>query len=175
MLNNKHIISIMLGVGVVLSPLCAAPLQEQLGESPDAVITYFPKDIVERTLERFQIPKAQRVAIVSALAEKNAEVILLVEEKAVTMNPNPLRDPKYRSESVKIFRDALLEVFNSVMRTHGITDKDELKEMLNDIQQQKAYGFSQSVRNYKENSKNSEQSVRGRVNLSRRPLNTYEG
>ncbi len=172
MLNTKHIISILLGASAVLSPLGAAEYQEQLGESPEAVITYFPEKYVERTLERFQIPKAQRVSIISALAEKDAEVILIVEEKAAKMNPNPLRDPQYRLQAVKLFRDSLLEVFSSVMSKHGITDRDEVIEMLNDIQQQKAHEFSQSVKEYSQQ-KSDYRGHKG-SHLLRRPLNSYD-
>lgn len=99
-------------------------------------------------MERFEIPQSQWPSIQSELAEKDREVVPRVEEKAVKMTPNPLRDPQKRQQAVKIFRETLYELFADVMQAHGINNQEQIQRMLNDIQQQKARQFAQCVEQY---------------------------
>ena len=161
---------VMCGLGVVFSPINAQTNSNNSDNSEisnDMMMSYFPEIFVERTLERYRIPQAQRIPIQKELADKNQEVIDLVEDKASKMTTNPLRDPKMREEAVKIFRDSLYQVFSKVMHSHGVTDKEELHEMLDDIQRQKAEYFSQRLQQYKE--ENRRQNEKQRPGLTRQP------
>lgn len=137
------------GMSALFSPASVSATEISQGK----MMSYFPEKFVAQTLERYKVPQGQRIAIQNALIDKDQEVISLVEEKAAKMNPNPLRDPKMRQEAVKIFRDSLYEVFSKVMQAHGVTDKDELHAMLDDIQRQKAEYFAQSIEEQKEEAK----------------------
>jgi hypothetical protein len=167
MKKQRLVFLMMCGIGAVCSPINAETDSNNAELSNDAMMSYFPEIFVERTLERYQIPQAQRISIQKELVDKNKEVINLVEDKASKMTPNPLRDPTLRDEAVKIFRDSLYEVFSKVMLSHGVTDKEELHEMLDDIQRQKAEYFSQKMRQYKE--ENRQQIKNQRPGLSRQP------
>lgn len=138
------------GVCTLFSPALVSANSERAEMPQDEMMSYFPKKFVAQTLEKYKVPQGQRLAIQNSLAEKDMEVISLVEEKAAKMDPNPLKDPKLRQEAVKIFRDSLYEVFSKVMQAHGVTDKDELHAMLDDIQRQKAEYFAQTMEAHKE-------------------------
>ena len=138
------------GVCAFFSPASVSAYSDSVDTEQDEIVSYFPKKFVAQTLEKYKVPQGQRLAIQNALVDKDQEVISLVEEKAAKMDPNPLRDPKLRQEAVKIFRDSLYEVFSKVMHAHGISDKEELHSMLDDIQRQKAEYFAQSIEEQKE-------------------------
>ena len=58
------------------------------------------------------------------------------------MNPNPLKDAQQRQAAVKLFRETLIDLFSSTMKANGISNDQQIQEMLNDIQQQKAKRFA---------------------------------
>ncbi len=113
--------------------------------SRELLLSYFPETFVNETLKKFNVPKDQWDAINKELTSKNDSVIKIVEEKAQKMDPNPLKDPSQRQAAVKIFRDTLFEVFAGVMKQHGVTDDQQIKSMLEDIQHQKAVRFAQCM------------------------------
>lgn len=150
MANKRLALMILCGVCTFFSPVAAASYPDSSAMEQDEMMSYFPEKFVANTLEKYKVPQAQRLAIQKELADKDQEVVALVEEKAAKMDPNPLRDPKLRQEAVKIFRDTLYEVFSNVMHSHGMTDREELHSMLDDIQQQKAEYFAQTIEQQKE-------------------------
>lgn len=113
--------------------------------SRELLLSYFPETFVNETLKKNNVPKDQWDAINKELSSKNDSVIKLVEEKAQKMDPNPLKDPSQRQAAVKIFRDTLFEVFSGVMKQHGVTDDQQIRAMLDDIQHQKAVRFAQCM------------------------------
>lgn len=123
--------------------LLAAENQDLCTE--ERLLSYFPKDFVMMTLNKYQIPKDRWDGINRDLAEKDFEIISIVEEKASRLTPNPLRDPKERHVAVKIFRETLQESFSSVMNMHGVSDQNQIHAMLDDIQRQKAELFAQCM------------------------------
>jgi len=139
MLVRKYFLRACIGVAALFTASSALSVDECLEE---LMISYYPEHFVAETLEKFQIPQAQRSAIIRELAEKDQEVVATVEERAAKMTPNPLRDPAHRQEAVKIFRDTLYGLFANVMENHGINDKEQIHAMLDDVQQQKAKEFA---------------------------------
>lgn len=107
----------------------------------ELLLSYFPQNFVKETLKKFNVPQEKWDAIAQALADKNKDVVRLVEEKAAQSSPNPLKDPALHQQAVAIFRDTLLQVFTDVANANGITDEDQIKKMFVDIQQQKAKRF----------------------------------
>jgi hypothetical protein len=117
--------------------------------SRQLLLAYFPEPFVLETLKKFNVPENEQKAIATSLANKDGEVIKLVEQKAATMNPNPLQDPQARQAAVKLFRETLLEIFSSVLKEHGITDEKQIADMLDHVQQQKAERFAKCMEKQK--------------------------
>ncbi len=119
--------------------------------SKEVLLAYFPENFVRETLNNFKVPQDQRDGIVKELSAKEKDVIKLVDEKAAKLSPNPLKErtPESRHETVRIFRETILEVFSGVLKTHGITDDKQIQSMLADIQQQKAKNFAKCMEKQK--------------------------
>ncbi len=132
----------------------SSPALESTEISEDKILmSFFPEPFVAKTLEKFNVPQAQRDTIQKELSEMDEQIIMAVEEKASKMNPNPLLDPSLRKEAIKIFRDTLLEKFSKVMESHGVTNKEEIASMLDDIQKQKAEYFAKKMEMFKDQNK----------------------
>ncbi|MEI8365263.1 MAG: hypothetical protein WCF65_02495 [Parachlamydiaceae bacterium] len=116
----------------------------------ELLLSYFPAPIVNETLKRFDVPQDKWDAISKSLASKDKDVVKTVEQKASTMNPNPLKDPQQRQAAVKLFRDTLLQVFSDAMKENGVTDSSKFQAMLDDIQQQKAKMFAMCMERHKQ-------------------------
>jgi hypothetical protein len=132
-----------------LSPREARPTMPKFSGNQECkteiMLSYFPEEFVGVTLEKFNVPQAQRSAIKTELSGKDKEVIAIVEERAAKMSPNPLKDPQHRQEAIKIFKDTLYEMFSGVMQKHGVNDKEQIQAMLDDVQQQKAKYFAKCM------------------------------
>lgn len=153
---KSQIASLVLGLSVTVLPTAlfaqTAPAEMDKECSKEILLAFFPEVFVNETLARFNVPKDKWNSIKQALAEKDKEVVKTVENKASQMNPNPLKDPQYRQEAVKLFRDTLLETFSTVLKANGVTDDTQIKKMLDDIQQQKAKRFAMCLEKHKDES-----------------------
>lgn len=117
----------------------------------ELLLAYFPENFVKETLKKFNVPQDQWDGIAKDLAAKDKDVVKEVEDKAAKLSPNPLKDrsPEQRQAAVKIFREALFDIFSGVMKAHGVTDEKQVQAMLADIQQQKAKNFAQCMEKQK--------------------------
>lgn len=113
--------------------------------SKELLLAYFPEPFVVETLKKFNVPEDKWGTISKDLVSKDKEVVRIVEEKAATMDPNPLRDPQARQAAVKLFRDTLLGLFSDVLKANGVTDEKQIQDMLDDVQQQKAQRFAKCM------------------------------
>lgn len=104
--------------------------------------SYFPKTIVTEVLKQNKIDEDKVPAIVDALSKQSGDVLKIVQAKAAKMDPNPLKDPSMHEQTGKLIRDAVLQIFGSVMKANGITDEKQIQTMLDAIQQKKAALFS---------------------------------
>lgn len=120
--------------------------------SKEFLIAYFPPVLVENSLEKFHVPKDKWEPIVKQLTASEKSIITLVEEKASKITPNPLKDPQQRQAAVKIFRETLMEIFSGVLHQNGITDEQQIKSILDDIQQQKAKKFAECLEKHRQKS-----------------------
>ena len=110
--------------------------------SKELIRAFFPEPFVRETLKKFNVPQDKWDAIVKSLNEKEKDIVKIVEDKASKMNPNPLKDPSKRQETVKIFRETLLQVFSDALKANGVSDDKQIQTMLDDIQQQKVKHFA---------------------------------
>lgn len=121
------------------------------GCSIELLRSFFPEKFVSSTLEKFNVPKEKRQAIINGLASRDKQVLKTVEEKAAKLNPNPFkdRDPKQRQVAVKLFRDTLLQIMTEVLNEQGITDQKQIQDMLDNINQEKAKNFRDCIEKQK--------------------------
>ncbi len=146
MSKHKSILALIFGASILAAPLTASASDQSPALCDEAILmSYFPAPFVEKTLDKHNVPQGQREAILKELAEKDKEVIALVEEKAAKMPKNPLRDPSLRQEAIKIFRDTLYELFSKTMQAHGTTNREEILVMLDEVQRQKAEYFAKCM------------------------------
>ena len=115
----------------------------------ELLLSYFPEPLVNETLKRFGVPQDKWAGIAKSLASKDKDVVKLVEQKAATMNPNPLKDPQQRQAAVKLFRETLLQVFTDAMKENDMQDESQFQAMLDDVQQQKAKKFAMCMEKQK--------------------------
>lgn len=129
---------------IMIAPLTlSATVPSAVDEcAKELLLSYFPESIVAETLKHFSIPQDKWAGITKSLADKEKDVVKIVEEKAKEMNPNPLKDPQQRQAAVKLFRDTLLQVFSDALKENGVTDSSQFQAMLDNIQQQKAKKFA---------------------------------
>lgn len=145
---NRYLATTAFGLGIILAPAFATAQSAspaQVDEcSKEILLSYFPEPFVTPTLKKFNVPQDKWDAIVKGLAEKNKDVLRLVEEKASKLDPNPFKgfDPSQRAAAVKIFRETLTQVFGEVLKANGVTDDTQIAQMLEDIQKQKAANFA---------------------------------
>jgi hypothetical protein len=130
--------------------------------SKELLLSYFPEKFVNETFKRFNIPEDKWKAINASLAIKDKEIVKLVEQKASSMNPNPLKDPQQRQAAVKLFRETLLQVFTDALKSNGIKDTGQFQAMLDDVQQQKAKKFAQCMEKQREQMQNDAQNRNGK-------------
>lgn len=111
----------------------------------EVLISYFPKTIVTEVLTQNKIDADKVPAIVDDLAKKSNNVIKTVQEKASKMDPNPLKDPSMHEQTGKLIREAVLEIFSSVLKANGVTDDKQIQALSDAIQQKKATLFAECM------------------------------
>lgn len=128
-------------------PLHAEPIQETGPNEclKNVLLSYFPEPFVKEVLKRNQIPEDKWNPIIEELASNDKNVIAKVEARASALNPNPLKSPEYREQAITVFRETLLEIFTSVMNKNGITDKEQIQSMLDEMQRLKAKRFAKCM------------------------------
>ena len=145
----------LMAVFVLVSVLCLqasarADVTEVKDEcAKELLLSYFPEPIVLETLKHFNVPEDKWAGIAKSLAEKDKQVVKMVEAKASAMNPNPLKDTQQRQAAVKLFRDTLYEVFSDALKENGVQDQTQFTSMLDEIQQQKAKKFAMCMEKQK--------------------------
>lgn len=108
-------------------------------------IAFFPEPFVKATLDKFNIPEEKRAAIAKELTHHELDINSIVESKAVKMDPNPLNHADQQEVVVRLYDDAVLQVFTKVMNDNGITDHDQITLMLDDIYKQKTERFKRCM------------------------------
>ena len=139
---------------VMVAITCQSDLkaQENEGEDPEPIctkeelMTFFPRQIVENVLVRFQVPQEQAVAIAEELAAQNQGLLQKVEEKAAKLDPNPFKDLSQRDAAIKIYQETLHEVFTQVLKAHQIDQEAQIDLYLNEIRRIKSKLFVECIR-----------------------------
>lgn len=160
---KKSIWTVFAAVGMVSAPVLAAADAPEVKDecAKELLLSYFPEPIVRDTLKNFNVPQDKWDGIVKSLSSKDKEVVKIVEQKASTMNPNPLKDIQQRQAAVKLFRDTLLEVFSDALKENGVQDTSQFSAMLDQIQQQKAKKFAMCMEKHKAQLQNQQPGTTG--------------
>jgi len=156
---NKQVKTLLCGLGMYLiangahadtvpMPVSSSVPVGETMMSDACLLSFYPEEFVNITLERNNVPKDQWVQINKELAAK--DVIGQVEAKAARMTPNPLKDTQQRQAAVPLFRQTLFDNFAEVLRAHGITDNIKIQAMLDDVQAQKAKNVADCIKNHKQ-------------------------
>lgn len=154
-MNNSSLVSsfagLIIGLGTLFCPsvtVAAAPAA--MDEcSRELLLSYFPETFVNDTLKKYNIPQDKWSGINASLSGKEKDIVKMVEQKASSITPNPLKDPQQRQAAVKLFRETLLQVFTDALKENGLQDTSQFQAMLDDIQQQKAKKFAQCMEQQK--------------------------
>ncbi|NGX58734.1 MAG: hypothetical protein K940chlam3_01642 [Chlamydiae bacterium] len=133
--------SLLIVMFFLLPAMISAVSQEEC--SQEVLFKFYPKGFVLEVLDKHDIPKGKAQKIADSLYEADQQVVMIIGQKASTMSPNPLEDIKADKERAQLFRDSLMEVFNDVMAQNGVTDNDDIKVMLDEIQQMRMQRFDQ--------------------------------
>ena len=161
-LFKNHLASWVMGATVLTASAFAAdapstPQPQQSAPSfpqddactKEILLSYFPQQFVQEVLKDSNIPQDQWAGITTDLAAKDQTVITVIEQKASSMTPNPLKDPQQRAAVAKLFRETLTEMFSEVMKKHGVTDDKQIQSMLDDIQKRKAKRFAECMEKHR--------------------------
>jgi len=147
---SKYFFGILLAIGCIINPVQIFSQADDIDCSEEIIISFFPQPFVEKTFDKFDVSDKNREEIYNELAKQDEKVIETVEAKGAKMDPNPLHDPRYRQEAVKLFRQTLLDLFSQVLTRNGITDPEQIQAMLDDIQQQKLERFRHCIERYRD-------------------------
>jgi len=141
----KTLMGLALAGSAFVSPVQVAAANPVEECSKELLLSYFPETFVRESLKKYDVPKDKWDSIVKELNEKDKDIVKIVEEKASKLNPNPLKDPQQRQAAVKIFRETLTDSFATTLKKNGVTDENQIQQMLDDVQQQKAKRFAQCM------------------------------
>jgi hypothetical protein len=155
---RKHLGGLLIGLSVIAMPMTVSAVAPAgMDEcARELLLSYFPEQFVNETLERYNVPRDKWASINQALSAQDKEIIRMVEERASQISPNPLKDPQQRQAAVKLFRETLLKVFSDAMRANGVTNEQDYQAMLDDIQKQKAKKFAQCMQRQREEQQQAE-------------------
>ncbi|MBA3722174.1 MAG: hypothetical protein H0W88_07225 [Parachlamydiaceae bacterium] len=115
--------------------------------SKEILMTFFPSPVVKAVLIQNKVSEADADTISKELAQKDQEVIRLVEERASKMESNPLGDLTQRDTAIKIFRETLFEVFAKTLKANNVkADENQIQTILDDMQQVKGKLFVECIK-----------------------------
>jgi hypothetical protein len=139
----------------VISVFCLTTLNAETTEvvlsnsmkcTKEELMTFFPQQVVQSVLVKAQLPKDQAASIAEELSHKDRELAKIVEEKAAKLDPNPFKDLSQRDLAIKIYRETLYEIFAKVLKSHGVTNEDQIQTLLDEMQAAKSKLFIECIR-----------------------------
>lgn len=114
--------------------------------SKEQLMSFFPQPIVQSVLADTDLTQDQIATIARDLSQKDQELSKRVEQKASKLNPNPFNDLSQRDLAIKIYNETLYEVFAEALKTHGITQDDQIQILLNKMREMKSKLFIECIR-----------------------------
>jgi len=136
----------MVGLSDLYAVTTEVVLSNSMKCTKEELMTFFPQQVVESVLLKAHLSKEQAEAISKELAQKDRELAKLVEEKAAKVDPNPFKDLSQRDLAIRIYRETLYEVFAKVLKSHGVTNEDQIQTLLDEMQAAKSELFIECIR-----------------------------
>lgn len=99
---------------------------------------FFPPSIVNQVLKEFNISSDRWSAITADLSLQEKNVDEKVRQKAALLQPNPFEKPKKKLVIGRLYQEARFDIFEKVMKEHGIKDTLQIHDMFDQIQYIKA-------------------------------------
>lgn len=112
----------------------------------EELMTFFPQQVVQSVLIKANLTKEEAATIAQKLSQKDREFSKIVEEKAEKLESNPFKDLNHRDVAVKIYNETLYEVFAEVLKSHGITNDDQIQAFLEKVKGEKSKLFIECIR-----------------------------
>ncbi len=112
----------------------------------EELMRFFPEQLLESILIKAKLPKDQADAIAQELAQKDSELAKIVEEKSAKVEPNPFKNLSHRDLAIRIYRETLYEVFAKVLKSHGVTNEDQIQSLLDELQEARSKLFIECIR-----------------------------
>lgn len=112
----------------------------------EELMRFFPEQVVESILLKAKLPKEKADAIAQELSQKDRELAKIVEEKSSKVEPNPFKNLTHRDLAIRIYRETLYEVFAKVLKSHGITNEDQIQTLLDELQEARSKLFIECIR-----------------------------
>lgn len=138
---------------VALALVCIAPsslllsadtkptLDREKDCGDEVLRSFFPKEFVDQVLQKHNVPKDKWDAIDKDLAQADKEVFKSIEAKNKELASDLRQDADARRQFIDYFRTTLTKSFGDVLKKYGITDENQIEEMLEEIQQLKLDRF----------------------------------
>lgn len=118
----------------------------------EELMQFFPTKIVESILIQSNIPKEKAELIATTLSQKEKELSKIMESRSDKSIQSSFDIASQRENAAKIYHESLYEVFSKVMKENGITDSNQIKHLLDELQETRSQLFLECIRS--ENSKN---------------------
>ena len=135
-----------LGMDTIRAETTEVVLSNSMKCTKEELMAFFPQQVVQSVLLKANLPKEEAEAIAVELANKDRELTKIVEEKAANVNPNPFKDLSQRDSAMRIYRETLYEVFSNALKAHGITNRDQIQTLLDEMQAAKSKLFIECIR-----------------------------
>lgn len=112
----------------------------------EELMRFFPEQIVESILTKANLPKEKVEAIVQELSQKDHELAKIVEEKSAKVEDESTDALSQRDLAIKVYRETLYQVFAGVLEAHGVTDRDQIQTLLDELQEARSKLFMECIR-----------------------------
>ncbi len=120
--------------------------------SKEVLLKFFPQPVVKYVLLKNNIPEEQANAIAKELSRKNIDMDTTVKERSLAIHTD-FKELSQRDIGIKMYREALYEIFSTVLKGHGIEDEDRIQAFLDDIQEIKGKMFVECIKKEQPTSK----------------------
>lgn len=142
----KYFCCALLASSLLFADTTEVVLSGSMKCTKEELMRFFPEQVVQSILVKRGVPKEKADLIAKELSAKDLELSKLVEEKSEKLEPNPFKNISQREAAAKVYRETLYEVFSKALKPYGITDKDQIQAMLDDLQEARSKLFIECIR-----------------------------
>lgn len=119
---------------------------EEMRCTKEELLSFFPKQIVQKVLIQFKIPALKASEVADELSAKNHVLIQMVEQRAADLDPNPFKDPTQREKAIQIYQEVLHDMLAQALKSHEAGAEEQVDLYLQEIRKVKSQLFVQCIR-----------------------------